>query len=244
MSTTLLADLNRLDAEHIQLVALWRQEPVLEKVGELRVPDSLQAAYQQQCKALTINEPVCVLAALPKADPSGTASHRLLTYLESDYATIMTLRRAGQRPMLIAATCMVMDVHQQQFLFQQRSSKNHLYPGYLSVFGGGIHPQQDGAQASQGALRELQEESGHNGHIPPSAWWCLTQEPDNGAVQLTCMPTYINISEHPQFDEAEGKVVRLDWHALQRERQQPLQHWTPLAHLLVEAWFRVGEQQN
>lgn len=226
----LIQQLNQQDPEHIRLLAVYPDTPDLLLQGEASL-DLSQEAYQQALAQLQHNESVCLLTL--------ESLHSPLAAYTSDYASVMALRAQGQRPPLVAATCVAVDASCTQLYLQRRSQRNHLYPSYLSLFGGGISPLQDRAQPAQAMLRELQEESGLYGHLGPSTPWLLTQEVNYGAVQLNALQVRcLNQPPHSGFDD-EGSLVTLPLSQLAQALQQDNYQWTPLARLVLQyflAW--------
>ncbi|MFP8965388.1 NUDIX hydrolase [Pokkaliibacter sp. CJK22405] len=233
-----LERINQQDPEHIQIHGLWQEEPALKCIGKLPCPAGLNARYEHHLSQLHHNEAVCILAGLPDAPLAPPAT---LEFYESDYATALTLREAGQRPMLLAATTLLLNPFTASFEFQLRSARNHLYAGYLSLFGGGVHPTLDGAQCSQAALREVQEESGFSALLPQDTHWLLTREEDNGAVQITALNS-LTLSDKPESaSDDEGERISIAYDQLQSALDEQRYSWTPLAHCVIDAWACLGK---
>ncbi|AFV00029.2 hypothetical protein M5M_14460 [Simiduia agarivorans SA1 = DSM 21679] len=128
------------------------------------------------------------------------------------YSQMLALREAGTMPTGLSATVLPINHEKQTLLLQKRSASSHLYPGYLSLLGGGYAPAVDdagdGANPRTTAERECFEESNVQLTIPDNCLVAITQETDVGAIQIN----YLGIASdfaNAKADEQEGLLVEV-----------------------------------
>ena len=167
------------------------------------------------------------------------------------YSDMLALRQQGKMPTGLAATLLPLSKASNHFLLQKRSASSHLFPGFLSLLGGGFNPSFDGLVRPEQAgdvsdllgddnnprltaRREVFEESGLHIEIPEQTLVTITQETDNGAMQINYLAVPADFSG-AKADEAEGLLVEIPVPSL--EQIAGLALFTDLAKANMAAWL-------
>lgn len=218
---------------HIECLSLGQQVPRLVDEGDYPVPASAQARAAEIARSLRLDE-WHALVDLSRPQIAQAMHYQVLRYSE-----MLALREAGLYPAGLAATVLVCDRAQAQLLWQKRSASSHLFPGCLSLLGGGFNPARAGVLEHDHndlrltAVREAREEAAIALALPEDAWVSITRETNTGAVQINFLGIAADFAT-AQADEAEGELCVAPVPDLDAVAQLP--GFTDLAKAALYAW--------
>ena len=122
------------------------------------------------------------------------------------------------------------------FLFQKRSKSSGLYSGYYSIFGGSFSPELDNNNIYTTALREIKEEilgvTSSDDEILKKlkeSKKLLTQETDNGNLQINFLGVEIKLEDNAKGEESEGDLIKVKFNEIDEFIGNNLDKITPLA---------------
>jgi 8-oxo-dGTP pyrophosphatase MutT (NUDIX family) len=137
---------------------------------------------------------------------------------------------------------------QEYFLFQKRSSNSGLYPGFFSIFGGAFSPQDDNEDLYTTAVRELYEEINGITNDPKEIYEqlktlpiLLTQETENGNLQINFLGIKIKTDSEFNGSEYEGSVVSIKKSEIYDFLEKNNHQITPLAMACLEYYLKLKE---
>lgn len=199
---------------------------------------------------LTLSKQTCELAkgirhSLKKdewhalVDIQKSPLDRSLHYRVVRYSEMLALRQQGKFPTGLSATVLPYSQASQSLLWQKRSATSHLFPGRLSLLGGGFNPNVDGDSGDDNdprntAQRECLEESALNFYLPEDTLVTITQEVDSGAIQINFLGVPASF-KNAVADEEEGSLVERDIPLV--AQISTLENFTALAKANLRAWL-------
>lgn len=236
--------INRLNdyfKNEIRIHQILKQEPILVDDGFYQDHPLLEHHSRLIEKELKTNDLHGVLIN----DLSFISDPTILKFKKIHFSEIVALRQLGERPHVLTANVIAVDSDRKTIILHQRSIKSHLYPGTLSIVGGGFWPQDelntnDRLSLRSTAIREFHEETHLNVKITNDTKLLFTEEIATGAIQLN----YLGATVHTDFNDvnnAEGEVKFVAFNqlnALLAENNNI--KWAPLGKCCVLAWLALG----
>lgn len=223
----------RANGIHIECLAIGQQVPSLVDAGDYPVPAGVRARAAEIARGLRMDE-WHALVDVSRPQIAQTLDYQVLRYSE-----MLALREAGLYPAGLAATVLVCDRAQAQLLWQKRSASSHLFPGCLSLLGGGFNPERAGVlehdhnDLRRTAVREAREEAALSLALPEDAWVSMTRETNTGAVQINFLGIAADFAT-AQADEVEGELCVAPVPDL--DAVADLSGFTDLAKAALYAW--------
>lgn len=191
---------------NLRFLSVGHQSPRLINNGMAQLPADIIARAKEISASLRADE-WHALAEIGCAHFPEEIHYQVVTYSQ-----MLALREAGAMPTGLSATVLPINPKTNTLLLQKRAASSHLYPGYLSLLGGGYAPAVDdagdGANPRTTAERECFEESNVRLCIPENCLVAITQETDVGAIQIN----YLGVESdfvNAKADEQEGLLVEV-----------------------------------
>lgn len=237
----MIKELNNYFKNEIRIHQILKQEPILVDDGFYQSHPLLKHNSKLIEKELKTNDLHGVLINDLAFSPDPT----ILKFKKIHFSEIVALRQLGERPHELTANVIAIDSDKKTIILHQRSIKSHLYPGTLSIVGGGFLPQDelnsnDRLSLKLTAIREFHEETQLNILTTNDTKLLLTEELTTGAIQLN----YLGVTVHTDFNDAinaEGEVKFVAFNQLNAllEENNNIK-WAPLGKCCVLAWLALG----
>ena len=221
-------------------------EPKLFSMGRYAADQKLKGTIGKD--KLITNE---LHAILSEDNFYPTSNSNELKYKEIWYSEIQGLRKRGVRPKVITANVLAVDSNKKGIILHRRSTKSSLYPGKLSIVGGGFLPFsiENKVKADKllkdTAIREFNEETNMRMQIDKDTKITLTEEITSGNIQINYLgaksewaPARMD-KESIDF-EFEGEPVFVSFNKLNDYLNLDFDEWTPLGKSNVLAWLALG----
>jgi len=208
--------------------------PKLYLNGKLNINKEIQKEAKVFSKQLKFDEYQAILIKPLKE----IWRNEIWEYQTAKYSYITTLRKHGFAVEVITANLLVIAIidNEEYFLLQKRSSNSGLYPGFYSIFGGAFSPKDDNNDLYKTAVRELFEEIEGITDDPKEIYAqlqtlpkLLTQETDNGNLQINFLGVRVHANSHFKGAEDEGDVILVKVSEIENFIKQNKQNITPLA---------------
>ncbi|BFM13109.1 hypothetical protein R50072_32620 [Simiduia litorea] len=229
----------------LRFLGVAQHSPRLINAGFLPLDDTVRALSKVIQTTLKVDEWHALI------DIESGELTREMYYRVVRYSEMLALRQQGKMPTGLAATVLPFSQKTNSVLLQKRSASSHLFPGFLSLLGGGFNPGCDKpthAHLSGGdvnelgdnnnpiltAQREVLEEAGLHLEIPDSTLVTISQETDNGALQINYLGVPADFTG-AHADEEEGLLVHMPVPSL--EQVAGLEQFTDLAKANLAAWL-------
>ena len=220
--------------EKFRIFGLVEKIPSLRRVGEFAVEDDVAEEARILSSKLAFDEDQAILTR-PLSDIYRQDHWE---YVTAKYSYITTLRNRGKSVEVITANILPLCVEEGQryFLFQKRSESSGLYAGYYSIFGGSFSPELDKDDIYATAIREINEEI--SGVVSSDddvlarlkrSKKLLTQETDNGNLQINFLGVEIDLSSEARGEASEGDLIRVKENEIEKFLQKNIDNITPLA---------------
>ena len=216
------------------IYCLLENIPTLNNAGELERDSSIQSKADEISKKLRFDEYQAILV-----EPlSKIYNHTKWEYITAKYSYITALRQSGESVEVITANILpvLVDGEQKYFLFQKRSKESSLYAGYYSIFGGSFSPKLDNDNLYTTAIREIKEEiigiKSSNEELLKSlesSKKLLTQETDNGNLQINFLGVEIALQDDAKGEETEGALIKVEANNIEEFIESNIDKITPLA---------------
>ena len=231
---SILEFLNKEYKEIFSIYGLIENLPTLKKVGKLEIDSFIQSKADEISKNLRFDEYQAILV-----EPlSKIYNNRKWEYVTAKYSYITALRKNGESVEVITANILpiLVDGEQKYFLFQKRSKESGLYPGYYSIFGGSFSPEVDNNNIYTTAIREIKEEivgvkSSKKALLKSlkNSKKLLTQETDNGNLQINFLGVEIELEDNAKGEEFEGALIKVEASNIEEFTGSNIDKITPLA---------------
>ncbi|MDN3637387.1 hypothetical protein QWY82_01075 [Simiduia curdlanivorans] len=230
---------------HLRFLGIAQHSPRLINAGFLALDRECLALAEAIRTTLKVDE----WHALVDTGREGLTEE--MHYQVVRYSEMLALRQLGKMPAVLAANVLSYCQASGSLLLQKRGASSHLFPGFLSLLGGGFNPSltelipADKSRGNEGligdsnnlkltAQREFLEESGLSLVIPETTLVTITQETDNGALQINYLGVPADFTG-AYADEEEGLLVELP--VLQLKQVAALEPFTDLAKANIAAWL-------
>lgn len=174
--------------------------------------------------------------------PSLSASPVIFRYRRLPFSQVIALRNRGEKPNLLTANLIATDLEKQLIILHHRSPRSHLYPGRLSIPGGGFCPPDGLGHAGEiyiagTASREFSEETGLAAHIRNDTAMVLIEELETGTIQVNFLGATTRTPDSGNSGW-EGDVECIHFNALYETLIT--RKWAPLGKSCVLAWLALG----
>lgn len=230
---------------HLRFLGIAQHSPRLINAGFLALDRECLALAEAIRTTLKVDE----WHALVDTGQEGLTE--VMHYQVVRYSEMLALRQLGKMPTGLAATVLPFSPASNNMLLQKRSASSHLFPGFMSLLGGGFNPScdkfgQDSLSTSElnilgdhnnpvfTAQREVLEEAGLSVVISENTVVTITQETDNGALQINYLGVPADFTG-AYADEEEGLLVELP--VPQLKQVAALEPFTDLAKANIAAWL-------
>ena len=218
---------------HILFHSLAQHSPLLKNAGPMPLSETTKLLSKQLANSLRQDE----WHALVHMDRSDVDRH--MTYQTLRYSDMLALRQLKEMPCGLSATALIVSLDGQRLLWQKRAESSHLFPGFLSLLGGGFNPRMgddlgDDDDPRNTAVREVWEEAGVQLQLPINSLVSVTQETNTGAVQINFLGVVADFSQ-ARAEESEGLLVEMPVPRLSDVATLP--GFTDLAKANVLAWL-------
>lgn len=217
-----------------KIFTLLKTVPALNKVGKLQIEPKVQKIAEEISENLKFDEYQAILTeSLTKVYYKKNWEYKI-----AKYSYVTALRKQGKAVEVVTANILPIFTKKDKryYLFQKRSESSGLYPSYYSIFGGSFSPETDKDNIYTTALREIKEEilgviSSDDEILKKlkESKKLLTQETDNGNLQINFLGIEININKDAKGEESEGDLIKVDAKNIEHFIKDNIDKITPLA---------------
>lgn len=237
--------LNRAYAGRAEVIRRVQAEPEIEVLNAASPLDAEQNQYAEVQRQLLASEgKPNDLHGLMSGIPDWDCDRIRLRVIPVDYASVLSLRKHGERPAVLSASAVILCPETRQILLHRRSPESATYPEALHTIGGAYQPS-TGIRASTDHRsllatleREVLEESGLRISVSDAPTMVLAREIDTGFVQLVVLGATVRREQIQHLEDSwEGDVTLF---GVDQVPDLVLHQLTPSGALHVMAWLAFG----